>query len=427
MTTGAPKNVLIITSSGGGGLLQAAKAKEQEIRKKYPDVNIVRKDLLIDWIGKFIGNFGEKRWNTAQRKGDIRIQEQLINQQKYAEYLFWAQIFYWTLKTIFNEDIDHVIDTQAIGTSPILKAIRIYNRKRNKKVMLEKVVVDLPTRKATHFFRTVKKLSENDRKFFKLVTIDPLCEENETPEQFWKEQCNLTSKEIQYEYYYIRDCFRDYQDKPRTTEPFTISINVKGATGARLIEKTFQKGRIKGGTRKGGFDFKIMSQDKLFTILLGSQPSTNGTLNYVKQIVKGVQNHGDSQRNYHLFVYCAEYIPGEKSLFRQVYEALSRVKNYPKNLSVIPMSFQDESVIAPLFYRSDMTITRSGGQTAMELMSVMHGQIFVHSEAKTLDREGLLRGIPGWESGNAVYLEEKNGAKIITPDTLPQYLDSCLT
>lgn len=406
--------------------MQAAKAKEQEFRKEYPGVNVIRKNLLTNWIGKFIGNFGESRWNIAQRKGDIRVQERLINLQKYAEYLFWFQIFYWSLRTLFDEEIDRVIDTQCIGTSPILKAIRLYNRKTKKRVYLEKVVVDLPTKRATHFFRTVKKLSEKDRQYFKLITIDPLCEENETPEQFWKEQCNLTLKEIHYEYYYIRDYFRQYQDRLRTTDPFSVLIHVQGSAEAALIERAFKKGRIRGKACKDSFDFQILPRDKLFTILLGSQPSTNATLNYVKQIIKVVEAYGDPQRNYHLFVYCSDYIPGEKSLSYQVCEALAGAKNYSKNLSVIPMSFQDERVIAPLFYRSNVTITRSGGQTAMELMSVMRGQIFIHSESKRVDRESLLKGIPGWESGNAVYLEEKKGAKIVTPDTLPQHLDSCL-
>jgi hypothetical protein len=59
----------------------------------------------------------------------------------------------------------------------------------------------------------------------------------------------------------------------------------------------------------------------------------------------------------------------------------------------------------------------------MELMAIMSGKSFIHSEAKkgknkTLSREDLLKGIPGWEAGNARYLIKKVNAKLVTPETL---------
>jgi hypothetical protein len=88
------------------------------------------------------------------------------------------------------------------------------------------------------------------------------------------------------------------------------------------------------------------------------------------------------------------------------------------------LSFQNDETIASVFYRSDLTCTRSGGQTAMELMCVMQGEIWIHSEAikepgqtEALTMDQLLRGIPGWEAGNAVYLHRFRRAKIVTPET----------
>ena len=66
-----------------------------------------------------------------------------------------------------------------------------------------------------------------------------------------------------------------------------------------------------------------------------------------------------------------------------------------------------------------MTCTRSGGQTAMELMCVSTGQIWIHSEAKK--GQDVLLGIPGWEGASAVYLQKQKGAKILTPDTIIEH------
>ena len=89
------------------------------------------------------------------------------------------------------------------------------------------------------------------------------------------------------------------------------------------------------------------------------------------------------------------------------------------------MCFQCDDVIASLYYRSDATFTRSGGLTAMELMSVAQGQIWIHSETRhgTINGESLGRGMPIWERGNASYLQEKKGARFITPET---FFDGCI-
>jgi len=132
-----------------------------------------------------------------------------------------------------------------------------------------------------------------------------------------------------------------------------------------------------------------------------------------------------------VFVFCADQEKNQKNLFQGIYELVHSVKEYPKNLSVIPMSFQKEDVIAPLFYRTDISLTRSGGQTAMELMSVSKAQIWIHSEAKKqgspISDEDLLKGIPGWEAGNACYLRDKLGAKIVTPHTFAEYIKPAVT
>lgn len=418
------KKVLIITSSGGGGLLQAACAKEQEILAQYPQAVIVRRDLIKDWFGKRVGSLMANLWNHAQIKGDVKAQAFCIRSQAIADWFFWPYLFCCAIYTLFKEDVDRIIDTQPLGTSAILRALQLFNRKKEKALFLEKVLVDLPTKKATHFFRSIKDLSRSQKKFLKLVTVTPLLEEGQTKEQFWQENCRLSEQEVCYEEAYVRQAFRKFQSVEKAKEEMQLKIRFRSAEEIALMQQSYSKGRVQSTVHEGHVFFQIGPEDRVVSVLLGSQPANEATLNYVRGFIQWAKENGDPQKRVHLFVFCADHEPGKTTLFSKVVNGVCQMQDYPSHLSVIPFSFQSDDVIAPLFYRSNITCTRSGGQTAMELMCVSRGEIWIHSEAKkeagqegALTHEQLLAGIPGWESANAVYLEKFCQAKIVTPET----------
>ncbi|MES2272646.1 MAG: hypothetical protein V4487_00440, partial [Chlamydiota bacterium] len=414
---------LIVTSSGGGGLIQAAKAKEQEALAKDPTLIVVRKDLIKDWLGKNFGGYCVNRWNQAQLKGDVADQTFCVWAQFFADYLFWPNIFLCALYTLFKEDVDLIIDTQPLGTSAICLALRIFNRKKGKKVLLEKILVDLPTKKAIHFFRPIKGLSKKNRPFLKLTTIAPLLDEGQTAAEFWKVNCGLSEQQINYEDVYVREQFRKFRQRARTEEPLTFKVRYKNKEELQLMRKSFERGSIQSKIEETQVEFQIRPDDRMITILLGSQPANEATLNYVKKFAQIAKEPNISRKKTHLFVFCADHEIGKETLYKKVADFVSKIKEYPKHFSIIPFSFQNEDVIAPLFFRSDLTCTRSGGQTAMELMSVSLGEMWIHSEAKKessqkeISMEELLKGIPGWEAENAVYLQKIRGAKVLTPET----------
>lgn len=416
------KKVFIITSSGGGGLIQAANAKEQEARVNDPNVIILRKDVLRDWIGKKFGKFCCNRWNQAQINGDVSALKRLIGVQFIFDYFSWPIFFFRSLWILFKEDVDRVIDTQPMGTSAILKAIRIYNYKMGKALKLEKVLVDLPTKMATHFLRPIRRLSKADRLLLKLITINPLLEEGETAEDFWQKNCRLSNSDIQYEEVYVRQAFRKFQNKPKTTESFPLFIRYKHKEELELLKKSYGRGSLRAQVKGDEVHFSIVSQARVATVLLGSQPASEATLSYVKKFAQIAREFSSSKVPTYLFVFCADHESHQMTLFRKVVDYVTRIKEYPKNFSVIPFSFQSDDVIASLFHRSDLTCTRSGGQTAMELMCVSSGDMWIHSEAKKdskkeLSTDELLAGIPGWEAANASYLQKLCKAKIVTPET----------
>jgi len=422
------KKLLILTSSGGGGLIQAANAKEQEARAKDPTLVIVRRDVLKDWMGSVFGKFCSEMWNGPQRKGNIAALRFAISAQSIFDVFAWPYFFLRALLILFKEGVDQVIDTQPLGTAAILKAIRIYNRKRNKQVRLQKILVDLPTKSATHFFRSIKKLSKNDRPFLQLTTIAPLLEDGQTAEEFWQTNCRLSEKEIHYEDVYVRQSFRQFQKRPKAASDFPVFVRFKNQDELRLLKKTFGKGSLKAFVRGNEVHFKIAPTDRLITVLLGSQPASDSTFNYVKKFIQLAKESGQPKHKCHIFVFCSDHQPREESLYRKVSDYVGQVRKYPEWLTVIPFSFQNDDCVARLFYRSDLTCTRSGGQTAMELMCVSTGEILIHSETKIdpeLKRdpslEELLLGIPGWEAANALYLKKICNADIVTPDTLGSF------
>lgn len=416
-----PKKLLIITCSGGGGLLQAAVAKEQEVRGRDPNLKIIRCDTLKDWIWLKLGHLFVWTWNNSQTKGNVAFQSFCVWGQIFVDYVFWPNFFLSALITFFKEEVDEVIDTQNMGTSGIVHALRVYNFRRKKKVQIQKVLVDLPTKKATHFFWPIKTLSKKSRKLIRLITIPPLLEGEETEEEFWHANCRLSSADIHYEDLNVRQAFRKYQGKGRASSPIQIKIRTNHEEELGLMQKCYERGSIRGKVKENGIEFIIQPHDRMITVLLGSQPGNEGTFNYIKKFLQLAKESENLQIPTHLFVFCSKHTPNGTSLFQKTADWIEQLKEYPAYFSVIPFSFQKEDVIAPLFYRSHITCTRSGGQTAMELMCVSNGEIWIHSEAKgeqaDLPLEGLLKGIPGWEAANALYLQKARGAKIVTTDT----------
>lgn len=408
--------ILIITSSGGGGLLQTANAKEQEHVLKNPELAIVKIDLLKDWIWKPLGRYFINFWNKAQKKGDVKAQRFCANGQFWLDVFFHPIFFCFAVRTIIKENIDHIIDTQVLATSAIVKAARILNWLRKKQVKVEKVLVDLPTSQATHFFGPIKRMSDTNRNLIILTTIQPLLKEGENEEAFWRKNCNLRLDQIQYEDVYVRQAFLKYKKKARSEKPIDILIRTKNNEEKKLIKECSGKGWIVLIEKENEMVFALDPEVHMITLLLGSQPAKNGTLNYVKKWIELAPNF--TQKTV-LFVFCADHELNQNSLFKLVSEYVTSIKKYPKMLSIVPFSFQKEDVIAALFHRSNVTCTRSGGQTAMELMCVSTGEMWIHSEAKGENptTEELLNGILGWESASALYLQKVKGAKIVTPET----------
>lgn len=376
--------------------------------------------MMKDWVFKVIGKFvGVYLWNCSMKRGFPIFQRMVTAGMSIAEILFWPHIFFHALSLLFKEKIERVIDTQPLGTIAIIKAIRIYNKFTKRSVVLEKVLADLPTEYSTHFYQGIKRLSEKDKKVFKLITIKPLMIKQDSEEEFWKKTCNLSLDNVQYEKFFIRKSFESFANRERKREDYYCFIKTGSASESLVSQRIFSRGKVDFKICNESFEFKIGPEDKLITIVLGSQPSLKATFNYVKGFIDLAK--GWKERVY-LFAYCSKFSEG---LFDRIANYCALEKDYPDNLIIIPMSFQGEETIASLFFRSDLTITRSAGQTIMELLAVCKGTKFIHVEAKNSSIKALFKSMPKWEAGLALYLKEKLNCPLVNPLTFHNFVDQC--
>ena len=185
------KTILILTVTAGGGHLQAAKAKHAEVKSAHPECVVIQQDILFDWVWKYFGLFAKHIWGDAQVKGNVFILCLLAFGMRITNFIFFYPFYRSAYAIIKKYNVDKIIDTQPLATASVIKAIRRYEKESGKIIPYEKVITDLPTEEAKHFFSGIKSLKKEYRPYLKVLTTVPILEEGETEESFWKKNCNL--------------------------------------------------------------------------------------------------------------------------------------------------------------------------------------------------------------------------------------------
>ena len=266
--------LLLITSSGGGGHIQAAKAQAVKALSENPNTEIIQKDILIDMASKRFGKGFVYLWNSSQKRGNVKFLMFLQKNVPTADIIFGTFIFLRTLYVLLKEGIDQIVDTQPVGTFAIIKAIKLARKITGKPLKLEKIVTELPTDNVIHFFRPIKLLSETDRSFIKLISTIPLLKENQTAEGFWRKNCGLSETEVCYESFPLLPSFKQYLNKVKArNERMKILIHVNSNEEKFLISDSIKRGFLTSEIYRDKIAINIEADDKVSTILLGSQPT----------------------------------------------------------------------------------------------------------------------------------------------------------
>ncbi len=414
---------LILTLTGGSGHIQAAHAKKAELTRNHSHVKIYSADVMTDWLGPKTGNFFTGKWNRAQRRGDLISLEFYTLGQRFVDSMLWIPLFISALRFLSVNKISWIIDTQNMGMGPIIKAIRLIHYLSGRKISYEKIITDLPTKRATHFFGPVSRLSKKDRTYITLVTTKPLLETNDTEEAFWKESCKLPISRVRYENLPLRPSFKKFSSLDRSL-PLDLDFQVANQKEFSLIEKALSFGSLKPTKTSKGIKLTISPKDKVSVLMLGANPHAEAILEYIKHFISIIKEKHYINRKDHLFVFCMESHSDKQSLLTQIIQLIESTTNFPSSLTIVPLSYQNDEIIAPLYHRSDATFTRSGGLTSMEILSACQGHVWVHKGTPPrrlpkifLRCKTIREGMPPWEKGNADYLKAKKGALFITPDS----------
>jgi hypothetical protein len=370
--------ILLITSAAGGGHLQAARVKAAE----YRDATITTFDILPGSLGP-LGSLCARLWNRAQERGNYRKQQWLARRQPLADRLFWLPIYIATLIRLLRHNADLIIDTQPVGTSAIIAAARCAMRWQRRQILIRKVLTELPSCEIPHYLAPMRRLSSKARRLIQLETLPPLPDDAAT----WEEEYGITARNLVLRAPLLRETFREILD----TLPTISELTIETEAGKRTIA--------------------IPDRARVTTIMLGSHQPEQATIAYVKRFIEAKCDTTDDL----LFVVAT---------YDSLYNAIAALDSAP-HLEIIPLTFQEEGVIAPLLYRSDATLTKAGGLTAMELLAIARGEIWIHSESPP-DEEPL-DGMPIWEAGNARYLMRAKGAHCVTPQTCHEPLRTFLT
>lgn len=403
------ESILIITSSGGGGLLQLAHGVREELLEKNPQAKIVVCDVLKDWSWPGFGRFCIWFYNFLQRQSFVKLLELVVSLLPYAEKIIWLSVYLNMKKLLKKHHFTRIISTQCLAPSPIIKAIKATHLS----IKLEIMAVDLPTPKAFHFFDSIKKLSSADRAYIEFITAPPLLDHNQTKEQFWLYHCALPITQIKEIPYFIRKGFVPYVGQHKSMD-MDLGIGFSSFEEQNLLSSLANKEVITQD--QGKIFYHVKKEDKVFVILLGSQAAKKATIDYVKNFLTLFKKEPLSSHIF-LFAFCPT------SDMQNAIKNLVTEKAMGEKIIVCPMSFQKDGVIAKLFFRADLSLTKSGGQTVMELMAVSKAKFLIHSGAKIhkqkkLSKKELIQGIPAWEAGNALYLEKKYDARIVTPELI---------
>lgn len=330
-------------------------------------------DLLLDVYPSGYENVAI--WNLLQKHDKTDELKKLIDLHKYSDQNNYKIVKDYFIKRLEKaaknmQPYTEVISTQAMALPALCDAVIYYNEKIAKKynampIMIHQYMTDLPTPGAVHFFKPLERLSEKQRSQMILYGVDLESAINFHLPGFAK-LISLDSKKNPM----VRSGFYDEALK-------NINLHENMVLHAQVFKEQDRQ-------------YKIVEEDKVASIMLGSQASLD-TIEYVRKLVESG-------------IYSKIFVFGGNT--PHIQEGLSKI-NCHGDIQIIPLDNQDDKHIAPIMTRSNLVIIRGGGLSVMEQMALPHPPdqvILIHSKKDDIGR--LTSGI-SWEDSNVDELEAK--------------------
>jgi|GEM_PF-4644761 len=386
-------------------------------------------DVLHDFLGN-VGKWASNQWDAAQREGDVKKQESLASKQWLSDLFFGPLIFLSTLRSLIQFKPKHVVSTQAMATPAILLALKLYNiffkPKEDLEVKLNLYMTDMPTEYAKHFFDSLKKLRNMGGKDL-LLLYTPKVDKGTD----WEELCGLPKEQVKeldiHELPVRLDFLKAVQKYVPDIKHPSVEIKISEREELALLHQVleYQRGEAPdlGDLNQKGvqlLEYSMKQEDKGCFIMLGSQPTKSAVEGYIQSYLKLATKNPEN--NYQVFIFAGKFEDNKSCFYKELCNYINKQSEWPPNLCVVPLSYQTPKQLVNLEMMCD-TITRSGGSTAMELLTLNEinkkfqnlpkKQRLIHAEP--VEGRSLEESIPLWERGNFFFLKDKIGARIVHP------------
>ena len=398
-----PSGVFLWARSGGGHRTAKEGIKQQKIKEyaaqgkqldTQTDIDITGEKVLscvrIPFLGG-LGDIGVRSWDNAQKNGDLAFLERYAAWGWIGEIIFYPIVYFrmkWLLQDLKVEP-EFVVSTQAFCLNAIMQAMRTVNSQKSWNMHMHVYLTDMPSKKATHFFPSIRKVTGNDalKDMITLHAPPPITKKGQSESDFWEKYCGKI-KVITNESFPIRQAFLDTAKLKEKLEKPSVDVAIKlNATGEADIIRNGLGTSSAAAYSDTHVTLNIKKEDKLAFLMLGSQPTATSVLEWVRTFAE--ESKKPSQNQNYLFLYCGN--PQQNSLLESVNKEITALKAAGKiapNFNVVAFTDQSADEVALLMARSNVSITRSGGATSMELLELDRADlpkpanklVLIHSE-----------------------------------------------
>jgi hypothetical protein len=385
---------------------------------------------LLGEMGVPMGKWMAGRWDKAQKNGDIPKLKHIFNMGLgHFDGLFYHPALQY-INQVLRGMADqphisppaHLLATEPLLTPSITKAVESIEEAGGDLSKVHLYVTDLPSigNGIPFSFENIALMVKKhpDRaKHLVLHSVAPISGGAEAIAQ----SCQLDVSQVVIEPFLpVNPGFYDgTMPRPHTATQITLKAQVPE-------EEAFLGGATK--------TFSIGANDIVVLVMLGSQPTIQAMHTYLKQAGSLPQPPAGATT----YVFFASG-PHKKDAFKELYASLAKEatqmntaqQTSGQHLYFVPFTGQPAQSIEA---RAEVTVTRSGGMTAGELLALHargdNKQTLIHIEPvpglaamptdpsakQAWEAEALDQGMLTWEADNARYLMAKVGAKLITPD-----------
>lgn len=338
---------------------------------------VLEVDILHDCLG-YVGRLFSALWNWALKNSHRKILSLFAILQRWIiDFLCSPILFLHMLWFLQKRRISHIISTQPLGLKAILWAIRVHNdwskKSSIKPVRLSLYFTDFPSEEAMHFFRPIQHLEKklgNERLYLYLPCPYPL---------------DLS--------------LRKYVSSIPQQQITLLSLKQLPVRKAFCIPQLFADN----------------PKEHSFFCMLGSSPHLPTLLAYLSLFQQTAIKF--KNKKWIIFLYKGQ----TSSTLLEDHMKKQPPQDRPPNLHVSILEFQPPEQLSVLFQRCH-TITRAGGSTMMELLSI-------ESYCERVDRSPRWRDIhtehglletPLWEKENAIIfsrLLKAGQVRLVSPRT----------